>query len=313
MAMEALEGFTIYLNTIETKLREYYSACENEKMVSAAIDKEIDEVLIPRLKEVAALDIQRGGKPNMTFTTKSCGSKKRPVLILNGLIFASAEALDGETKIIEKLNLLQTDRAVMDIAKELYGFIEEVKEKEYWEILLKYAPDKKYDGVKEFLDTLPSVINRENITYEVVTEKFIAIRCNKTSRDDNNGLVNMAVGDWFAQNGRDVKIEGNTLMINGNVCKDMELSLRFKRKDTKEYYQLESVAVNTFFEDSMYQEVLELNVIEDRRPFEAKLNPQDTGKISEYVTDVIYGDGEYATQQYKIYKAKERAELDALD
>ena len=244
MAIQALEGFSLYLNTIEDRLREYYSACENEKMVSAAIDKEIDEVLLPKLKEVAAQDIQEGGKPDMLFTTKTCGSKKRPVLFLNGMVFASADALDGEDGIIEKLQLPRTDRGVMEIAKELYAFIEDVKEKHYWQIIEQYAPDKTFEGVKEFLDSMPMVIKPDNIDYKVVNDKYISIRSNKTTRNNDNNMANMVVGNWLAQNGFRVKIEGDTLNISGNDCKDMELCFSFCRKDPKDYYHLDNVIIS---------------------------------------------------------------------
>ncbi len=313
MAIQALEGFSLYLNTIEDRLREYYSACENEKMVSAAIDKEIDEVLLPKLKEVATQDVQEGGKPDMLFTTKTCGSKKRPVLFLNGMVFASADALDGEDGIIEKLQLPRTDRGVMEIAKELYVFIEDVKEKHYWQIIEQYAPDKTYEGVKEFLDSLPLVIKPDNIDYEVVTDKYISIKSNKTTRNNDNNMVNMVVGNWLAQNGFRVKIEGDTLNISGNDCKDMELCFSFCRKDPKDYYHLDDIIINSYYENSMHQETIKRNVRDDRRAYNAKLDPKDAEKFDEYVTDVIYGDGVFAKKQNEIYKAREKAELAALD
>ena len=307
MATEGLPNFGDYLSLIMDKLEEYWSACENEKIVSTVLDKEIDEIVIPKVKEVLALDLSRGGEHDVKLLTKTCGSKKRPVVQIDGRLFASAEALDGEERIIKGLNLPHTDRSVMEIARELHLFFEDVRDKRYWEVFEQYAPAKTYNGTKEMLDMLPTVLNKNNLYYDLVKDDVLHLNYDRRSCGGPNAAYNMIMGNWLSQNGYRVEIEGNDLKVEERPIKDIELSLWFRRKDTKEYYNIESVMITINWETGNRIEELKVNVSKKEKMYTGNLEVSDGQKLAEYVTDEIYGD--YAKEQYEINKELNKVDM----
>ncbi len=299
MATEGLPNFGDYLSLIVSKLKEYWSACENEKIVSTVLDKEIDEIVIPKVKEVLALDLSRDGEHDVKLLSKTCGSKKRPVLQIDGRLFASAEALDGEERIIKGLNLPHTDRSVMEIARELHLFFEDVRDKRYWEVFEQYAPAKTYNGTKEMLDMLPTVLNKNNVYYDVVKDDVIHLFYDKRSRGGSNAAFNMIMGSWISQqNGYKVEISNNELIINDKPVRDVELSIWFDRKNVKDYFDIKSIMITISWENGKRIEELRVNVSEKEKMYTGNLEISDGQKLAEYVTDEIFGD--YAKEQFQL-------------
>lgn len=275
-----------FFEFVTSRLKEYYAACEAENVISAPVEKAIDEKLLPRINYLLDSDIDMGG----IHDTKRLTNNGKQLIVEDKFVFASAEALDDEPEMIRALNLPSNPRSVEEITKEIVPFIDEVCEQPPYKIWAKYkASVKHYVGTKEMLDKLSEIVSFKDFgvisaVQNDETEFGGTVLALTGLTKEGNRVYNSIVAQWLSQNGYTTELSGNDIIVNGEKAYDVRVGMSLERESKRDYLTMQSVYVEIVWDTPNGYAVRDENM----RSVEGMFNPELGEKMAQFITEEIF-------------------------